>query len=331
MDALPRSWLKTMIKTQYQAIMTNETAKKIGKVGVLYGGLSDEREVSLWSGQAVYDALINVGVDAALFDVGKDFLSVVAARPFDYAFIVLHGRGGEDGRIQAVLEWLAIPYTGSGVAASAIAMDKVRTKQLWAANGLPVLPHVVLEQGFDIDEVIAKLGLPMAVKPALEGSSNGISKVSTKAQLLPAYEKAAQYDSVVMAEAWAQGNEFTAAVIADKALPLIRIKVKDGLYDFNTKYITGADEYQCPCGLSTAEESKLQSLTMAAAKAIGIRDWCRVDLIVDNDGKAWLIEINTIPGMTKTSLVPKAAKQFGLSFEETVLTILNTSWENHHA
>ncbi len=320
-----------MIKQQYQHILDNEITKKIGKVGVLYGGVSDEREVSLWSGQAVYDALIKVGIDAELIDVTDNFLQVITHTPIDYAFIVLHGRGGEDGTVQAILDWLKIPYTGSGVQASAIAMDKVRTKQVWQACGLPVLPQTILTDGFDVDEVIKNIGLPMAVKPALEGSSNGISKVETKEQLMPAYEKANKHHSVVMAEAWAVGEEFTAAIVGETALPLIHIKVDSGLYDYETKYVKGADEYRCPCGLEKNDEKAIQDLSLQAAKVLGVKDWCRVDLIKDNNGKAWLIEINTIPGMTKTSLVPKAAKVAGLDFEETVLTILKTSWENNNA
>ncbi|MBS9778121.1 MAG: D-alanine--D-alanine ligase [Gammaproteobacteria bacterium] len=320
-----------MIKKEYQHILDNESAKKIGKVGVLYGGLSSEREVSLWSGTAVYDALINVGVDAELIDVNDDFLKLVIDKPFDYAFIILHGRGGEDGTIQAILDWAKIPYTGSGVRASAIAMDKVRTKQLWQANGLPVLPQVILTNDFEIDEVIAKVGLPMAVKPALEGSSNGISKVEKREELLFAYRKAANHDSVIMAEAWVDGDEYTGAIVANQSLPLIRIEVENGIYDFNTKYVSGADEYHCPCGLSESEEKKIKDLIISAASVIGVRDWCRVDVMVDKKGNPWLIEINTIPGMTKTSLVPKASKQIGLSFEETVLAILKHSWESKNA
>ncbi len=320
-----------MIKPEFQHIIDAETAAKIGKVGVLYGGLSAEREVSLWSGKAVYDALVNVGVEAELIDVASDFLHLVVDKPFDFAFIVLHGRGGEDGTIQAILDWMNIPYTGSGVRASAIAMDKVRTKQLWKANGLPVLPQALLSDGFDVDAVIAEVGLPMAVKPALEGSSNGISKVETREQLLPAYQKAAEHDSVIMAESWVDGDEYTGAIIADKALPLIKIKVENGLYDFETKYVTGADEYQCPCGLSEAEEKALQELIVSSANVIGVRDWCRVDVMVDKQGKPWLIEVNTIPGMTRTSLVPKASLQAGMSFEETVLRILMCSWEGNYA
>lgn len=320
-----------MIDAKYQWILDPDTAAKIGKVGVLYGGLSEEREVSLWSGKAVYDALITAGVDALLIDVDENFLALVVDKPFDFAFIMLHGRGGEDGTIQAILDWLGIPYTGSGVRASAIAMDKIRSKQLWDANRLPVLPHVILEEGFDCDKVIDYVGLPLVVKPALEGSSNGISKVESREQLASAYEKAAQYHTVVMAETWAQGDEFTAAIIGDKALPLIRIKVKDGLYDFETKYITGADEYQCPCGLTDNQEAAVQSLAVAAAEVVGISDWCRVDLIIDANGDTWFIEVNTIPGMTPTSLVPKAAKEIGWSFEETVLAILKAAWENENA
>ena len=320
-----------MIKPAFHAIIDDETAKKIGRVGVLYGGLSDEREVSLWGGEAVFNALLSAGIETELIDVSHDFLNVVINPTFDYAFIVLHGRGGEDGSIQAILDWLQIPYTGSGVCASAIAMDKLLTKQLWQANDLPVMPQVVLHDGFDIDKVIAEVGLPMAVKPVLEGSSNGISKVEKPEQLIAAYEKASKHDSAIMAETWVEGDEFTGAIIGDKVLPLIKIQIDNGIYDFKAKYITGADTYQCPCGLSEEKEKALQDLMLSAANIIGIADWCRVDALVDSAGKAWLIEINSIPGMTKNSLVPKASKQAGLSFEETVLAILKTSWEHRYA
>lgn len=323
--------MTTFIKPEFEHIIDAETAKSIGKVGVLYGGLSNEREVSLWSGQAVYNALIDAGIEAELIDVAENFLHIVVDKPFDFAFIVLHGRGGEDGTVQAILDWLDIPYVGSGVRASAIAMDKVRTKQLWQAAGLPVLPQAILERGFDVDAVIESVGLPMAVKPALEGSSNGISKVTTREELLPAFEKANEHNSVIMAERWVEGEEYTGAIIGDTALPLIHIRVDGGIYDFETKYVTGATEYQCPCGLPDAEEKKLQALLLKAANVIGIKDWSRVDIMVDGDNQPWLIEINTIPGMTETSLVPKAAKVAGLNFTETVLTVLKTSWEAHHA
>lgn len=319
------------IKPEYAHIIDADCAKKIGKVGVLYGGLSDERQVSLWSGEAVYNALKHAGIDAELIDVAEDFLHIVIDKPFNWAFPVLHGRGGEDGTLQAILDWLQLPYVGSGVRASAIAMDKVRSKQLWQSAGLPVLPQTILHDGFDIDAVIAEVGLPMAVKPALEGSSNGISKVTTRDELLPAYAVAKRHNSVIMAERWAEGDEYTGAIIGDRALPLINIRLDSGIYDFQTKYVTGASEYKCPCGLPAAEEKALQDLLLQAANVIGTRDWCRVDVIVDAEQQPWLIEINTIPGMTETSLVPKAAKVAGMDFTETVLTILKTSWEGYHA
>lgn len=320
-----------MVCSKYRTIIDEATAQQIGRVGVLYGGLSDERQVSLWSGQAVYEALVTAGIEAVLIDVSSDFLNVVVQRPFDYAFIVLHGRGGEDGTIQAILDWLNIPYTGSGVCASAIAMDKIRTKQLWQAGGLPVLPQVVLTADFEADAVVAEVGLPMAVKPALEGSSNGISKVTAKAQLLAAYEKAAKHHTVVMAESWVEGDELTGAIIGDLALPLIRIQVAQGFYDYTTKYVTGASEYHCPCGLSSEQEQTIQAMMLRAAQLLGCKDWCRVDVMRDQDGQTWLIELNTIPGMTKTSLVPKATAVHGWDFTETVLMILKTSWEGRNA
>ncbi|PID62191.1 MAG: D-alanine--D-alanine ligase [Gammaproteobacteria bacterium] len=320
-----------MIKAQYQDIISPETAKKIGKVGVLYGGLSNERQVSLWSGEAVYNALIQAGIEAELIDVAENFLHIIVDKPFDWAFPVLHGRGGEDGTLQAILDWLHIPYVGSGVRASAIAMDKVRTKQLWQAAGLPVLPQTILNETIDVDAIIAEVGLPMAVKPALEGSSNGISKVSHRDELLSAYRLASEHNSVIMAERWAEGKEYTGALIGDKPLPLIHIEVNEGIYDFETKYVTGANNYYCPCGLPPEKEAALQNLVKQAADVVGCRDWCRVDLIVDDNDQPWLIEINTIPGMTETSLVPKAAKVAGLDFTQTVLTILNTSWEAQYA
>lgn len=320
-----------MTTKNYQHILSDEAIKNMGKVGVLYGGLSDERQVSLWSGEAVYQALLAAGVDAILIDVKEDFLSIVQEKPFDMAFIVLHGRGGEDGTVQAILDWANIPYVGSGVRASAIAMDKVRTKQLWQAAGLPVLPQAILSDNFDLDAVIAEVGLPMAVKPALEGSSNGISKVETREQLQTAYKKAANYHSVIMAERWVEGEEYTGAIIGDTTLPLIRIQVDNGIYDFETKYVTGANQYLCPCGLPLEKEQAVRDLMQQAAQVIGTRDWARVDAMMDADGQAWLIEINTIPGMTETSLVPKAAKVAGMDFAETVLTILKTSWEAQHA
>ncbi len=320
-----------MLKEQYQSILNLSTAEAMGKIAVLYGGLSAEREISLQSGEAIYQALLEAGLDAVLIDVDENFLQTVLAKSFDYAFIALHGRGGEDGVIQAILEWQNIPYVGSGVCASAIAMDKIRTKELWQAHNLPVLPQMILTEGFDPQEVIAKVGLPMAVKPALEGSSNGVSKVETAEQLVAAYEMAAKHDSVIMAEFWVEGEEYTASIIGDKVLPIIHIRVDQGIYDYETKYITGATEYRCPSGLPEAQENAIKAMVKKSAAVIGVKDWARVDIMIDKQQQPWLIEINTVPGMTENSLVPKSAKEMGLSFTETVLTILQKSWESNHA
>ncbi len=293
------------------------------KIGVLYGGMSSEREVSLRSGEAIYKALINLGFNAKLYDVDSSFMNLlVNERPFDLAFIALHGRGGEDGTIQAVLEYLEMPYTGSGVLASALAMDKVKTKQIWQANGIPVLPQAVLSEGFDADKVIKKVGFPMAVKPALEGSSVGISKVCNKNELILAYKEAKKYNCIIMAEKWVDGAELTIAIVADEVMPVIKIDVTKGFYDYNTKYITGATSYNCPSGLDLELEDEVKLLAKKSADILGVSGWSRVDVMLDEDNSPWILEINTIPGMTEKSLVPKAAKQAGYSFDEVVLKII---------
>lgn len=302
----------------------------VKQIAVLYGGLSAEREISLMSGEAIYEALKTAGFSVTLLDVNQNFLHQLQTTPFDFAFIALHGRGGEDGVIQAILEWQNIPYSGSGVLASALAMDKIRSKTIWQAHNLPVLPQAVLDEAIFEDEaaldaMIAHVGFPMAVKPALEGSSLGIKKVTKKEDLKAAYQTAAAFDTVVMAETWVTGKEYTGAILADTVLPLIRIDISEGFYDFDTKYKTGANAYLCPCGLTEEAEKSLQNLMLNAAKIIGYRDWSRVDAMIDESGKAWLLEINTIPGMTKTSLVPKAAAVAGLDFQATVLHILNSA------
>ncbi len=300
--------------------------RDFGRVGVLYGGLSAEREVSLNSGRAVYKALTELGVDVGLYDVGEDFISVLCERPFDVAFIALHGRGGEDGTIQAVLEWLGIPYTGSGVLASAIAMDKIKTKMLWQAAGLPVLPQQLVTLDTDIDTLLSELPLPLAIKPALEGSSVGVTKVEHRDDLRPAIELAMQCNSAVMAEPWVEWGELTGAVLGSKALPLIRITTTEGFYDYNAKYLAkGITDYQCPSGLPETKEKEIKALVLKAAEVIGIKAWSRVDVMLDETGQPWLLEINTVPGMTATSLVPKAANQMGLSFNELIYEILRIS------
>lgn len=302
--------------------------KDFGKVGVLYGGMSAEREVSLNSGRAVYQALIELEIDATLYDVGEDFIQIAEQRPFDIAFIALHGRGGEDGTIQAILDWLKIPYTGSGVLASAVAMDKVKTKMLWQAAGLPVLAQQIVDEHTDIEALVAEIGLPMAIKPALEGSSVGISKVQTKEQILPAIKLAQACNSLIMAEHWVEGDELTAAVLGDEVLPLIKITTSVGFYDYAAKYqAKGVTEYHCPCGLSPEKEAEIQAVVLAAAKVIDTVAWSRVDTMLDKQGQVWLLEINTVPGMTATSLVPKAAKQKGLSFNQLIYEILKISVE----
>jgi len=320
-----------MILAPYHHIISPEIERAIGKVGVLCGGISAERQVSLWSGKAVYDALARTGLTVSLFDVNRYFIDTLQKKPFDYAFIVLHGRGGEDGTLQAVLDWMHIPYTGSGVKASAITMDKILSKTIWAANDLPVLPQMVLDKDFNADEIVSTLGLPIAIKPALEGSSIGISKVLQKSQLKAAYQRAAPFDTVIMAEPWIQGHEVTGAIIGNNAMPLISIQIAEGFYDYEAKYITGADEYRCPSGLPAEQETNIQQLMLKATDVLGCQDWARVDVMIDAQEKPWLLEVNTIPGMTETSLVPKATRAAGLSFEETVLNILKSSWESYHA
>lgn len=312
--------------------LQHNSPSNFGRVGVLYGGLSAEREVSLNSGKAVYQALIELGIDAKLYDVGEDFIQIAEQRPFDIAFIVLHGRGGEDGTIQAILDWLKIPYTGSGVLASAVAMDKVKTKMLWQAAGLPVLAQRIVDLDTDVDELITELGLPLAIKPALEGSSVGITKVQTKAELMPAIKLALDCQSLVMAEPWVEGQELTATVLGDNVLPLIKITTSEGFYDYSAKYESkGVTEYLCPCGLPPEKEAEIQAIVQQAAKVIGVCAWSRVDTILDKEGQVWLLEINTVPGMTATSLVPKAAKQQGLSFNQLIYEILSISAEVKNA
>jgi len=240
---------------------------------------------------------------------------------------ILHGRGGEDGELQGALEILQIPYTGCGVMASAISMDKLMTKRLWIGSGLPTPAYEILKVDTDFEEVVEKLGLPVMVKPAQEGSSIGMSKVTEASQLRPAYEAAVKYDDVVFAEQWVTGKEFTVAILADKILPSIRLEAdpEANFYDYDAKYISHKTQYHCPSGLSESEEATLSTLSKTAFKVLGGRGWGRVDVMQDNVGTFWLIEVNTVPGMTDTSLVPMAAKQYGLSFSDLTVEILKTA------
>jgi D-alanine-D-alanine ligase len=293
-----------------------------GRVAVLFGGTSAEREISLVSGQAVLSALQGAGINAEAFDPAERNIADIKA--YDRAFIVLHGRGGEDGTMQGALELLNIPYTGSGVLASALGMDKTRTKQLWLGCGLPTPPYARLHSNTNFEQVIADLGLPLMVKPAREGSSIGMRKVETAQDLEPAYAFAAQYDSEIIAEKWVTGKEYTIVILGDKALPVIRLQPHQshGFYDFDAKYKSTDTQYLCPCGLAADDEQRLQALAVKAFDMVGAKGWGRIDAMQDQEGNFWLLEVNTVPGMTDHSLVPMAARAAGLSFQELVVQIL---------
>lgn len=299
-----------------------------GKVAVLLGGDTAEREVSLETGGAVLAALLRRQVDAHPFDTRDRPVSDLLAGQFDRAFIALHGRGGEDGVIQGALQSLDIPYTGSGVLASALAMDKVRTKRMWRDCGLPTPEFVVLNEEADFAQVTSKLGFPVMVKPVHEGSSCGATKVTRQGELSAAWEKARALDDAVVAERWITGVEYTAGILSGRVLPLIRLETPRDFYDYEAKYILDTTRYICPCGLPADLEAEMAALILAAFEALGAGGWGRIDLIVDERGKPWLIELNTVPGMTSHSLVPMAARQAGIDFDELVMLILETSKES---
>jgi len=293
-----------------------------GKVAVLLGGKSAEREVSLKSGGMVLAALRKKGVDAHPFDPKeKDLLELVKER-FQRVFIALHGGFGEDGTVQGVLEWLGIPYTGSGVLASALAMDKVRTKRLWAAEGLPTAPYEVLGKDTNLKAVAKKLGVPLFVKPASEGSSVGMTKVKRAGDLEEAYALAVNYDPVVIAEKFIDGAELTVAILGERVLPIIRIETPREFYDYEAKYIANDTRYLIPCGVSEKKEKELQAICLKAFRALGCRGWGRVDLMLDKRGRPYLLEVNTSPGMTDHSLVPMAARAVGISYEDLCVQVL---------
>lgn len=295
---------------------------KFGKVAVLFGGRSAEREVSLKSGGAVLAALQRSGVDAHAFDPAQRDLSELKKEKFDRVFIALHGRYGEDGTVQGALELLGIPYTGSGVMASAIAMDKWRTKLVWQAANLPIPEYEALTQPTDWSAVADHLDLPLFVKPSSEGSSVGVTKVKTVEELPAAYAEAAKHDRVVIAESFMSGGEYTTAILNGRALPVIKIEPANEFYDYEAKYLRDDTRYLCPCGLAAAEEAEMQQLALQAFALIGGQGWGRVDFLRDEQGRAYLLEVNTSPGMTDHSLVPMAARQAGINFEQLVLQIL---------
>jgi D-alanine-D-alanine ligase len=298
---------------------------EFGRVAVLMGGQSAEREISLNSGHAVLDALVNKGIDAEALDVGDDVLTRIAAGGYDRAFIILHGRGGEDGVIQGALQRLGIPYTGSGVLGSALAMDKYRTKAVWRGVGIPTPESALMVDERDLAKAAA-LGFPLMIKPVCEGSSIGMSKVENAAQLRSAWELARQYDAQVLAERWIIGEEFTATILQGEALPMIRLETPHLFYDYQAKYSAETTRYHCPCGLEQVEERKLQALCIEAFEALGASGWGRVDLMLDEQRRPWLIEANTVPGMTDHSLVPMSAKVAGIDFGELVVRVLATSF-----
>lgn len=299
------------------------------KVAVLFGGTSAERDVSLNSGAAVLAGLKEAGIDAHGVDTKTFSVTRLKDEGFDRVFIALHGRGGEDGTLQGLLEQVGLPYTGSGVMASALTMDKFRTKLVWQALGLPVAPFVALNkkqlgevgQGALADK-IASLGLPLIVKPSREGSSVGMSKVTSAEQLLPALEEGFRHDDDVLVEKWLSGPEYTVAILGDQVMPSIRIQPAGVFYDYQAKYLSDETQYFCPSGLSREQEEQLSELALQAYRALDCSGWGRVDVMQDADGSFNLLEVNTSPGMTSHSLVPMAAKQFGLSFSQLVVRIL---------
>ncbi len=304
--------------------MNTASAKKYGKVAVMLGGTSAERPVSLNSGAAVLAALVRQGIDAHAFDPANRNLGDLITGEFDRVFIALHGRFGEDGCMQGALELLDLPYTGSGVMASAIGMDKWRTKLLWRAAGLPTADWAILDAASDFAAVEQKLGLPIFVKPAREGSSIGMSKVTEGGTLAAAYAAAAEHDPLVLAEKFIDGAEFTVGILGDTALPLIRLAPapdKD-FYDFDAKYIRTDTQYHCPAGLPDAQEMALRQLALDAFRLVNGRGWGRVDLMLDSLGNPYLLEVNTSPGMTDHSLVPMAARVAGMDFDALCMKIL---------
>jgi D-alanine-D-alanine ligase len=295
---------------------------QFGKVAVLLGGKSAEREVSLKSGGMVLKALRSRGVDAHAFDPAQRSLEELVREKFERAFIALHGRFGEDGTVQGVLEWLGIPYTGSGVLASALAMDKLRTKRIWGAEKLPTPAYELLSEDTNFRIAARRLGVPLMVKPASEGSSIGMSKVRAAAALEEAYRLAARYDRVVIAEQFIDGIELTGAILGERALPLIKLETPRDFYDYEAKYLADDTRYIVPCGLPAKKERELQELCLEAFRALGCSGWGRVDLMLGKRGRPYLLEVNTSPGMTDHSLVPMAARAVGLSYEDLCLEIL---------
>lgn len=304
-----------------------EKAEKLGNITILTGGISAERKVSLASGKGVYNALKQLTNQLELIDINQNNIQHLGqqllASETDVVFIALHGPGGEDGSMQGYLNWLNIPYTGSGTTASALAMDKYRTKLIWQASGLPTPPCKLLTKAEDVAAI--NLPLPVAIKPVDEGSSFGVSKVMQKEQLLPAWHKAGQYGNSVLAESWVEGQEFTIAFLDDQILPIIKLQPREGFYDHAAKYQRQDTQYIFEHSLSAEAIEQAHQITTAARQAIGVRHFGRIDLIQDNQGQFQLLEINSLPGMTSSSLLPKAAQQAGISFAELIIRMLESA------
>ncbi|MCP3688124.1 MAG: D-alanine--D-alanine ligase [Gammaproteobacteria bacterium] len=297
------------------------SARACGRVAVLYGGTSAEREVSLKSGNAVYQALIEAGVDAFKLDLQDNALEQLQGLEADRVFNILHGRGGEDGTIPALLEFLGIPYTGSGVCASALAMNKLATKRIFAGSEIPTPDYIELRNEADCQRLLTDMGLPVFVKPVLEGSSIGMTPVHKPEDLVPAWRKASEYGDV-FAEKFVTGAEYTAGFIGEQILPLIKLDTPREFYDYEAKYLVDDTIYTCPSGLSQCLVSRINNLVERSIYVTGVRHWGRVDLMVDESGQPWIIEINTVPGMTDHSLVPMAAREAGLEMPDLVLKIM---------
>jgi D-alanine-D-alanine ligase len=309
---------------------TSFDAAWFGKVGVLFGGRSAEREVSIMSGTGVLQALLSRGIDAHAFDPGTQSLADLAAQKFDRVFIALHGRYGEDGSIQGALEQLGIPYTGSGVMASSVGMDKITTKKIWLMEGVPTPKYASVDENTDLDKVLAELGLPLIVKPPLEGSTIGITKVTKAAELRSAVDLAAGFDEVVLAEEFVTGREFTVAVLGQgasaRALPIVEIVAPEGNYDYQNKYFTDDTKYMCPAPLDAALTEEIQHHALQAYRALGCEGWGRIDVLLrERDNRPFLLEVNTSPGMTGHSLVPMAARAVGIEYPDLCVEILRSA------
>lgn len=318
-----------MAESRYRNYQVSEqTRQRLGRVAVFMGGDSAEREVSLKSGDAVTRALQDAGVDAFSMDVTGCLLKTVETPSFDRVFIALHGRGGEDGTLQAILSQAGIPYTGSEMLASALAMDKLRTKYVFAGCGLPTPAFRAMNGEAEAGSIVADLAFPMSVKPSREGSSIGVRKVRNRDELVAAYREAASHDPLVLVEEWIEGPEYTVSILQDKALPVIGLSTHHDFYDYDAKYLANDTQYRVPCGLDEWQETLIQNLAVEAFRVVGGRTWGRVDIMEDQEGRFWLLEVNTVPGMTDHSLVPMAARAAGIGMPELVVRILMDTVDN---